>query len=142
MIRPIAAIVLAAAVTMPTLGAAQQFVRRDRFDIPIFPIDANTFEVVENDGAGGTALWCAAGVYTRDTLGQRGGSLYILKGRSDSERISGRKSVIFSTQPVDGAFSSFSQGVRRAGKVFSMAHAYALCRGTPRLTVKIRENRL
>lgn len=142
MLRAIFALALGVALLTPTLSAAQQEVRRERFDIPIFPIDANTFEVIENDGAGGTQLWCAAGIYTRQFLGQRGGSIYIQAGRGDSRAVVGRKSVIFTTQAVDGAFSSTSQGVRRTGQVFSMAHAYALCRGTPRLQIKIRENRL
>ncbi|WP_299151884.1 hypothetical protein [uncultured Tateyamaria sp.] len=142
MFRPILALALGAAIFVPTLGAAQEEVRRERFDIPIFPIDANTFEVIENDGAGGTQMWCAAGIYTRQFLGQRGGSIYIQAGRDNSRAIVGRKSVIFTTQAVEGAFSSTSQGIRRTGQVFSMAHAYALCRGTPRLQIKIRENRL
>ena len=137
MIRPILAAGLAVLTCFPVQAHAQQFIERDRIEIPIVAMDANTFEAIENDGAGGTAMWCAAGLYTREVLGQRGGSIYIQQGRSASVAVPGRQGVVFSTQPVDGAFSSLSQGIRRTGKVFSMTHAYALCRETPRLRVEI-----
>ncbi|WP_299648235.1 hypothetical protein [uncultured Tateyamaria sp.] len=135
-------VILALAVTLPTLAAAQQEIRRDRFQIPIFGIDANTFEVIENDGAGGSDLWCAAGIYVRTRLGQRGGDITVLTPRGPSQSVPGRRSVIFTTAPVEGAISSYSQGIRQAGKRFSMAHAYALCRGVPNLRISIRDNRL
>ncbi|MEL6465568.1 MAG: hypothetical protein AAFQ58_11425 [Pseudomonadota bacterium] len=133
---------LALATVLPTLAPAQDKVRRERFQVPIFSLDANTFEVIENDGAGGSELWCAAGIYVRRTLGQRGGDITIQTPRGPSQAAPGRRSVIFTTAPVEGAVSSYSQGVRQAGKRFSMAHAYALCRGVPNLRISIRENRL
>ncbi|APX12348.1 hypothetical protein [Tateyamaria omphalii] len=139
MLKPLS---LAVLITLPTLGHAQDFVRRERFTIPVNQIDATSFEVIEADGAGGTQLWCAAGLYTRNVLGQRGGDLYIQTGRGDAVTAPGRKGVVFSTQPVDGAFSSFSQGVRRTGKVFSMTHAFSLCRDAPFLRVRTSDNRL
>jgi len=142
MFRTLLTVMLGSVLAAPVHVAAQDIVSRERFDIPIFSVDATTFEVIENDGAGGTQLWCAAGIYVRDILGQRTGSIFIRDGRGDSRAVTGRKSVVFTTQPVGGAFSSVSQGVRRAGKVFSTAHAYALCRGTPRLQINIRENRV
>ena len=138
MFRTSLAACVAVAMTAPLPALAQSFGMRERFDIPVYPIDANTFEVVENSGAGGTQLWCAAGIYARDTLGQRDASLYILEGRGDSRAEPGRKSVIFTTQAVEGAFSSVTQGVRRAGQVFTVSHAKALCRDTPRLRILIR----
>ena len=108
---------------------------REHFDIPVYPIDANTFEVVENDGAGGTQLWCAAGLFARDVLKQNRSSLYILEARGDSRAEPGRKSVIFTTQPVDNAFFSITQGVRTAGKTLTTGHAYALCADIPRLRI-------
>lgn len=133
---------LATAVSLPTIGAAQQEVRRNRFQIPIFSIDANTFEVIENDGAGGFDLWCAAGIFVRSRLVQRGGDITVLTPRGPAQSAPGRTSVIFTTEPVEGAFSSYSQGVRQKGKRFSKAHAYALCRAVPNLRISIRENRL
>lgn len=139
MLRPIA---LAIAVTLPTLGYAQDSVRGERYTIPVNQIDSTTFEVIEADGAGGTQLWCAAGLYTRNVLGLRGGDLYIAQGRTDAQTVPGRKGVVFTTQAVPNAFSSVTQGVRRTGKVFSMTHAYALCRNLPFLRVRTSSNQL
>lgn len=139
MLRPFA---LALVITLPTLAHAQDFLRRERFTIPVNQIDGATFEVIEADGAGGTQLWCAAGIYARKVLGLRGGDLYIAVGRSDAQTMPGRKGVTFSTQVVPEAFSSVSQGVGRTGKVFSMAHAYALCRNFPFLRVQTASNQL
>ncbi|GGX53104.1 hypothetical protein GCM10007385_21440 [Tateyamaria omphalii] len=139
MFKPIA---LAFAITLPTLGHAQDFVRRERFTIPVNQIDGTTFEVIEADAAGGTQIWCAAGIYARNVLGLRGGDLYIAEGRGDAQTASGRKGVTFSTQAVSDAFSSVGQGVRRSGKVFSMAHAYALCRNLPFLRVRTSNDQL
>ncbi|MEM8655347.1 MAG: hypothetical protein AAGF36_11420 [Pseudomonadota bacterium] len=133
---------LALIIVLPTLAPAQDLVRRERFQIPIFSIDANTFEVIENDGAGGSELWCAAGIYVRRTLRQRGGDITILTPLGPAQAVPGRRSVVFTTAPDAPATTSYSQGVRLAGKRFSMAHAYALCRGVPNLRISIRENRL
>lgn len=139
MIRPIA---LSLMVTLPTVSLAQDAERRERFTLPVNQISATTFEVIEADGAGGTQIWCAAGIYTRNVLGLSGGNLYVSIGRRDAATAPGRKSVTFSTEPVDGAFSSVSQGVRRAGQVFSVAHAYSLCRNLPFLRIRTSENQL
>ncbi len=125
------------AMIAPVAGVAQGVQRSEHFSIPVLPMSPSTFEVVENDGAGGTQLWCAAGLYAREVLGQGSGSLYILEERSDSRTVPGRKSVIFSTEPVDGAFSTLTQGVRRAGLSFSTLHAYALCDDTPHLSIEV-----
>jgi hypothetical protein len=138
MFRTSLAACVAVVMIAPLPAFSQGMAMRESFDIPVYPMDANTFEVVEKDGAGGTQLWCAAGIYARDTLGQRDGSLYILQGRGDSRAEPGRKSVIFTTQAVENAFSSVTQGVRRAGQVFTVSHAYALCRDTPRLRILVR----
>ncbi|WP_299043538.1 hypothetical protein [uncultured Tateyamaria sp.] len=129
-------------VTLPTMTHAQDFMRRERFTIPVNQIDATSFEVIEADSAGGTQLWCAAGLFARNVLGLRGGNLYIAVGRSGARTVPGRQGVVFSTEPVEGAFSSVSQGVRRSGQVFSMTHAYSLCRNTPLLRVRTADNRL
>lgn len=130
-------LVLGAAVTVsvPVSATARDLRLHDRFDIPVYAIDAGSFEVVENDGAGGTQLWCAAGIYVREVLQQRNGSIYILQVRGDSQAEPGRKSVIFTTQPGDNTFFSVTQGVRSTGKTFTAAHAYALCDDTPQLRI-------
>lgn len=139
MIRSIA---LSLLVTVPTMSHAQDFMRRERFTIPVNQIDATTFEVIEADSAGGTQVWCAAGIYARNVLGLRGGNLYIQTGRGDAVTAPGRKGITFTSEPVPGAFSAVSQGVRRAGQVFSMTHAYSLCRNLPFLRVRTSANEL
>ncbi|MEM8655348.1 MAG: hypothetical protein AAGF36_11425 [Pseudomonadota bacterium] len=139
MLRPI---LLAVLVAFPTLVQAQDFMQRQRFTIPVNQIDPSTFEVIEADSAGGTQLWCAAGLYARNVLGLGGENLYIQTGRGDATTVPGRKSVVFSSTPVDGAFSSPDQGVRRAGKVFSVTHAFSFCRNLPFLRVRTPDNQL
>lgn len=124
----------------PMAALAQDFQIHEPFNIPVYPIDATTFEVVENGGAGGTQMWCAAGKFTREVLGQRGGAIYILEPRGASQAVEGRKSVVFTTNAVDGAFGTLTQGVGRAGQTFSMAHAYALCRDTRFLRIRVGAN--
>jgi hypothetical protein len=121
---------LAALIAFPTSSFAQglSLSIRERFTIPVVQIDANTFEVIEADGAGGTQLWCAAGLFTRKGLGQRGGDIYIQTARGPSQTTPGRKGVVFTTQQVDGATRSYSQGVGTAGRALTMTHANALCR--------------
>lgn len=138
MLRPLLMAALATMVTAPTIVAAQSLTRRDIFEIPVYALNAVSFEVIESDGAGGTQLWCAAGIYAREVLGQRSGSLYIEEGRGPAVSLPGRVGVRFTTQPVPNAFSAFTQGVRRTGQVFSINHAYALCNDTPNLRVQVR----
>lgn len=126
------------AVSIPTILGAQQLLLKEIIVIPVHPLDANTFEVVENDGAGGTQMWCAAGKFVRGYLGQRGGDIAVLNARAASKSFPGRKSVIFTTLPVQNAVSSVSQGVRTPGQTFSMGHAYALCRSQPEQIIRVR----
>ena len=123
---------------VPTASAAQRFIEKELVIIPVRPIDNHTFEVIENDGAGGTQMWCAAAKFTRTYLRQRGGDITVLTPRSPSVAVPGRRSVVFSTNAVDTSQRSTSQGVRQAGQTFSMAHAYALCKSRHDLFVKVR----
>ena len=118
--------------------SAQSFMLKELLIIPVRVIDESTFEAIENDGAGGSQMWCAAGKFTRDYLKQRGGDIAVLQPRGPSAAFPGRKSVIFTTVPVENAVSSTSQGVRTAGQTFSMTHAYALCRSQPELIIQVR----
>lgn len=136
--RRLALALIISTVLLPTVALAQRFLLREIVIIPVRPIDNHTFEVIENDGAGGTQMWCAAGKFTRDYLGQRGGDITVLTPRDVSAAYPGRKSVVFTTEPVDNAFKSTSQGVRQAGQTFTMAHAYALCKSRYELYVKVR----
>lgn len=133
---------LAVAVTAPTLLPAQSTTRRERYTLPATQIDANSFEIVEADGAGNAQFWCAAGIYARRVLGERGGELAIEVPRGPSQSIPGRKAVTFTTDPSVGTFNSVSLSVRRAGLTFSQTHAYALCRQFPHLKLRTGPNTL
>lgn len=122
----------------PTPLIAQRFLLKELVVIPVRPIDGHTFEAIENDGAGGTQMWCAAAKFTRDYLHQRGGDITVLTPRSASTALPGRKSVVFTTNATDTSLRSPSQGIRQAGQTFSMAHAYALCKSRHDIIVKVR----
>lgn len=125
-------------LTVPATAMADKFLLRQLVIVSIRPIDANTFEAFESVGVGGSQMWCAAGMFTRDYLGQRGGDIYVLRARGPSETVPGRKSVIFTTVPVDNPVTSYSETVRVEGKRFSMGHASALCRSQPELYIRVR----
>ncbi|MEO0503965.1 MAG: hypothetical protein AAFZ14_11620 [Pseudomonadota bacterium] len=128
-----------ACLVLPTTVAADRIFFRELIVIPVRPIDANSFEVIEADGAGGMQMWCAAGIFSRKVLGQRGGDLSIVQARGPSSAYPGRKSVIFTSLPVDNPTSSYSTNVRTAGLTFSMTHAYAQCRSMlPERVVRVR----
>lgn len=120
---------LAALFVVPTFAHAERFgfALLETYTIPIVPIDAATFETIEADGAGGTQLWCAAGIFTRRVLGVDRGDLTVKEARGPSKTVPGRKAVVFTTDPVPGASKSYSEGVRTAGKTFTIGHANALC---------------
>jgi len=136
--KPILSVVLALALAWPAFATAQSIFLRERIVIPVCAIDATSFEVIENQGAGGTSMWCAASIFARDYLNARGGNLTILKARGDSEAFPGRKSVIFTTAPVANSVKSTSQGVRTQGQMFSMGHANALCRSQWEILIHVR----
>lgn len=130
--------VLTLALVLPVAATAQSIFTRELVVIPVRPIDATRFEVIENDGAGGTTLWCAASKFTRDYLNQRRGQITVLQPRGDSTAFPGRKSVIFTTAPIENAVTSTSEGVRTPFQTFSNGHANALCRSQPELLIRVR----
>lgn len=120
-------VLLALSLAVGTVSASAQIVFQERYLLPVNAIGDKTFEVVERSGAGGTQMWCAAGIYATRHLGLNTGDLYVLEGYGPSQTMPGRRGVVFSAEPVDGAFQSFDQGVRKAGKTFRIGHATALC---------------
>jgi len=130
--------VLGLSLVWPAAISAQSIYLRELVVISVRQIDANSFEVIESSGAGGTQLWCAAAKFTRDNLRQRGGDISVLEARGPSAAFPGRKSVIFTTAGVANPVKSTSQGVRTEGQTFTMAHAYALCRSQPEYLIKVR----
>lgn len=131
---------LACLIAFPSLAHAEgfSFATRQTFTIPVFPIDATTFETIEANGAGGTQLWCAAGIYATRVLGLTREKLYIQEARGPSRTVQGRRGVVFTTQEVPNAVRTFSEGVRTPGKNLSVGHAHALCFGTTFGNVRIR----
>jgi len=129
---------LALAFVWPATAFAQSLFSRELVVIPVRPIDATSFEVIENDGAGGTSMWCAASIFVEDYLDLRGAQITVAQARGDSAAFPGRKSVIFTIEPVAGAVKSYSQGVRTLGQTFSQGHANALCRSQPEYVVRVR----
>ncbi|WP_299281099.1 hypothetical protein [uncultured Tateyamaria sp.] len=136
-------VALAVVVTAPTLASAVDSIRQ-RYTLPAAAIDSNSFEIVEADGAGNAQLWCGAGIYARRVLGERGGDITIEMARGPSQTRPGRKAVRFTTDPAAAAAgsSSLSLNVRREGVVFTMTHAYALCRQFPHLKLRTGPNTL
>ncbi|MEL7262630.1 MAG: hypothetical protein AAGK69_14700 [Pseudomonadota bacterium] len=136
MFKRLAILMLLAA---PTALQADRIFFRELIVIPVRQIDANSFEAIEADGAGGMQMWCAAGIFTRKVLGQRGGDIAVAQARGPSAAYPGRKSVIFTTQAVADPKSSYSTSLRTPGLTFSMAHAYAQCRSVlPEQIVRVR----
>ncbi|WP_299294908.1 hypothetical protein [uncultured Tateyamaria sp.] len=133
---------MAFAATAPTLAPAQDFERRQRYTLPAAQIGPQSFEIVEADGAGNSQMWCAAGLYARKVLGARGGTLAIETPRGPAQSTPGRRGVVFTTAPVQGAFGGVSLSVRQAGLTFSMTHAYAQCSQFPNLKLRTGPNTL
>lgn len=115
-----------ALVTVPTLAASQSF-ERESYTLPVTQIDADSFEVTEADGAGGSQMWCAAGLYARKALGLWKADLSIEVPRGPSPTMPGRQGVVFTVAPAVDTTSSLFAGTRQAGQTFSVGHANAIC---------------
>ena len=107
------------------------------YTVPVVPIDANSFEAIEADGAGAKQMWCAAGIFANNVLGQGKAKLYIKQARGSSVTVAGRKGVIFTTQPVPDATKSYSFSLRKVGLTFSVSTVYGLCEGDPFRRVRV-----
>jgi len=142
MFKPMFIAAMAIATTLPTLAPAQDFERRQRYTLPAAQVDGNSFEIIEADGAGNSQMWCAAGLYARKVLGERGGTLTIEAARGPAQTVPGRRGVVFTTAQVPDAFGGVSLSVRQPGLTFSMTHAYALCSQFPNLKLRTGPNTL
>ncbi len=114
-----------------TPGLAQ--VLSDPSDLTVAPLSADTFEVIEGQGAGARGLWCAAADYARDQLNPANTArLYVVEPRGDSQTVQGRKAVTFSLTPQGTVprqtfivgFSTYN-----AGSSLSVSHALSFCAG-------------
>lgn len=99
--------------------------------LPVILLTNDTFEVIEDRGAGPRGIWCAAADYTRaigrDTTRKR---LYILEARGPSKRVKGAKSVVFTLEPDEELArspQSYSLSVRRVGDNLAVSHALNFC---------------
>ncbi|MEP5633644.1 MAG: hypothetical protein ABJP79_17340 [Tateyamaria sp.] len=136
------AFAMAALLAIPTLLPAQSNRFNENFTLPVAQIDANSFEVIEADGAGNSQIWCAASIYARKGLGLRQGNLTITTPRGPAQSMPGRKGVVFSTVPIKGARPSVWPGLRRSGLSYRISHAYAFCSDLTNIAVRTGPNTL
>jgi hypothetical protein len=121
-----------------TAVSAQAFqFGRETVRVTVVPMSPTEFEVLESVNVGGPQMWCAAGLYAKQAFGKDVKQLYVARARGPSERLAGRKSVVFSTEPVPSAFTDLSLGVRRTGKTLTSLHARSACDDTFRVNLRI-----
>lgn len=143
MMKHINALALACLVATPVPVAADMLDIRTRYVLPVVAVDADSFEVIENDGAGGPQMWCAAAIYARRVLGQRGSDLYVQTARGPAQTVAGRTGVVFTTAPMENAIPSYSFGLRQVGVTHSSAAASGTCRDTfGRVVIRTTDNRV
>lgn len=97
----------------------------------VVPLTPDTFEVIEDRGAGARGIWCAAADYVqsagRDRAGQR---MYVLEPRRPSKTVPGRMGIVFTLRPDEAMRdtpSSYSVTVRRRGENLAVHHARLFC---------------
>lgn len=97
----------------------------------VVPLSADTFEVIEDRGAGARGIWCAAADYTqaigRDVPRQR---MFVLQPRGPSVSSPGRKGIVFTLRPdetIRDTPSSYSVSVTRKGENLAVSHADQFC---------------
>ena len=124
---------LVLAVVFSAIGlsvlAAQPFRAINR--LYVVPIDPNTFEVIEDRGAGARDMWCAAADYVqaigRDRARLR---LYVQDVRGPSRTVPNRIGVVYTLDPDDTLKqtpSSYSVTVTTAGENLEVGHARNFC---------------
>ncbi|WP_299723671.1 hypothetical protein [uncultured Tateyamaria sp.] len=131
---------LAFVAASPTLAFADMLAAQSHFELPVIGIDANSFEVIEEQGAGGPQMWCAAAIYARKVLGQRGADLYIEVPRGQAQTIAGRQGVVFTIAPVSNPVQSYSFGTDQAGSKHSVASANSICRDVRSFSIRTSAN--
>jgi hypothetical protein len=122
----ILATILAAVV--PAIADAQTYRAVNR--LTVVPLSGSSFEVIEAYGEGPSGMWCAAADYAKRRLGTRG-RIYILEGRGASQSVSGRKSVVFTTDAnslPQGPITSISLSTSQVGVGLPINHAIQFCR--------------
>jgi hypothetical protein len=123
-------VVLMLAVLLPGMAGSQSIGFNLGFAprLQVNPLSATQFEVIESGGAGAQDIWCAAARHTEMVLGRTRGRLYVARARGPAQTMRGRTGIVFSTEPVTGAFTSVSVNVREAGMNLPIFHALQFCR--------------
>lgn len=116
--------------TMAVPVAAAQAYRSVNW-LYVVPVNADTFEVIDDKGESARGIWCAAADYVRaaglDGVRKR---IYIVEPRGPSKRQANVNSVTFTTNPDDQMAqtpSSYSVSVDRKGENLGVGHAYNFC---------------
>lgn len=118
----------AVAAALPATLSAQGY--RAVNDLVVIGVNRTTFEVIESRGEGPRGIWCAAADYAERRLGANG-RIYIREGRGASRRVSGGKSVVFTTDAnslAQGPSRSVSLTTSMVGVGLPVAHAIQFCR--------------
>lgn len=91
----------------------------------------DTFEVIEDRGAGPRGIWCAAADYAQkaglDGLRKR---MYVLEPRGPSRTVANEIGVVFTVNPdeqLKKTPSSYSVGVKTKGENLTISHARNFC---------------
>ena len=123
--RVLIAVVLSLILALP---AAAQVFRFERFVLRVFPVTSTTVEVLLDDFAGPTEVWCVAAAYADQVLGHsRAGDLWLQSSLAPSPNVPGRRSVVFSIEPITPEVQVFSFSLRSVGARRSMATAQTVC---------------
>lgn len=116
------------ALAVPMAAHAQTYRAVNKLDV--IPLNRTTFEVIEAAGEGPRGMWCAAADYVENRL-RTEGRIYIRDGRGPSRKVSGRKSVVFTTDVSSlsqGPFQSLSLSTSQVGVGLPKNHALQFCR--------------
>lgn len=123
---------------LPTM-ATPQFFFRERLIVPVVPLSATEFEVIDAEFGGPGLIWCAAGIYAARVLNQRRSDLWVERPYGPSQAAPGRNAVAFTVVPIENDRSSWSFIIRERGYRKSSGSARAACDFSERL-VYIRVN--
>lgn len=121
-------VIVVTAVTA-TAGLAETFRAVNR--LYVVPVTPDTFEVIEDRGAGARGIWCAAADYVR-TIGRDSTRkrMFVLEARGPSRTVPNRIGVLFTLTPDESIRetpSSYSVTVNRKGENLAVGHAYNFC---------------
>jgi len=120
-----AALVLAA---LPATLSAQNY--RAVNYLTVVPLSGASFEVIEAHGEGSRGMWCAAAEYAETKL-NASDRVYVAEARGPAKTVSGRKSVVFTTDAASltqGPSRSISVDTSQVGVGLPIAHAIQFCR--------------